>query len=98
MRARAPSPTTRQILPLLLLFVGLAGAAFVGYHIWASVTAIGQSASDRMAKKNVVLTRDGVRVGVRHREQESYVDSTQSWFVKAWNPAAPVPGAAVKRK
>lgn len=91
--------TAGQILQLILLFLFLSGAAFIGYHIWASVTAIGQSASDRMAKKNVVLTRDGVKVGVRHREQESYVDSTQSWFVKAWNLSSPVPGAAaVKRK
>lgn len=92
------APKSRQLIPLILLFLGLAGAAFVGYHIWVSVAAIGQSASERMAKKNVVLTRDGARVGIRHRERESYVDSTQTWLVKAWNLSAAVPRAAVKRK
>lgn len=38
-----------------------------------------------MGKKHVVFTKDGVRVGVKHVENEAYVDKTQSWFVKAWN-------------
>lgn len=38
-----------------------------------------------MGKKNVVFTKDGVRVGVKHVQNENYVDATQSWVVKAWN-------------
>ena len=38
-----------------------------------------------MGKKNVVFTKDGVRVGVKHVQNEKYVDATQSWVVKAWN-------------
>lgn len=40
-----------------------------------------------MGSKNVVLTRDGMRVGVRQVQNESYVDKTQGWVVKAWNLA-----------
>lgn len=40
-----------------------------------------------MGKKNVVFTRDGVKVGVKSIQNESYVDKTQSWVVKAWNLA-----------
>lgn len=38
-----------------------------------------------MGKKNVVFTRDGVKVGVKQIKNERYVDKTQSWVVKAWN-------------
>lgn len=40
-----------------------------------------------MGSKNVVFTKDGVKVGVKHMENEAYVDRTQSWVVKAWNLA-----------
>ncbi|KAK7976345.1 hypothetical protein PG989_014808 [Apiospora arundinis] len=83
--------TFGQLLSLAFLILFVGGAVFVGYHIWASVGAIQQSAADRMARKNVVFTKDGMRVGVKHVEQERYVDATQSWFVKAWNMAAPEP-------
>ncbi|KAK8097301.1 uncharacterized protein PG998_005527 [Apiospora kogelbergensis] len=85
--------TFGQLLSLAFLFLFVGGAVFVGYHIWASVGKIQQSAADRMARKNVVFTKDGMRVGVKHVEQERYVDATQSWFVKAWNMAAPAPMA-----
>jgi hypothetical protein len=38
-----------------------------------------------MNKKNVVFTKDGVKVGVKHVESEKEVDKTQKWVVKAWN-------------
>lgn len=81
---------------VLLLF--LAGAAFVGYQIWLTVNKVEQSTRDRMAKKNVVFTKDGLRVGVKHVEQEKYVDATQSWVVKAWNLGTSIPAAVTKRK
>jgi hypothetical protein len=38
-----------------------------------------------MESKNVVFTKDGMKVGVKELKNESYVDSTQSMLVKAWN-------------
>jgi hypothetical protein len=84
-----------QIVPLVILLLFLGGAAFVGYQIFLSVSKIEQQARDKMAKKNVVFTKDGMRVGVKHVEQEKYVDATQSWVMKAWNMSAP---SATKRK
>ncbi|KAH8661647.1 hypothetical protein BGZ60DRAFT_471553 [Tricladium varicosporioides] len=85
---KAPPPPTSALmktLPLLILFVVLAGAAFVGYHIYLSVQQIGNAASDKMQSKNVVFTKDGVKVGVKQMKNENYVDATQSFMVKAWN-------------
>jgi len=69
---------------LLIVLVILASIAFVGYHIYLSATKIQAQASKNMGSKNVVFTKDGLRVGVKHVENEKYVDATQSWVVKAW--------------
>ncbi|CAJ2508573.1 Uu.00g135990.m01.CDS01 [Anthostomella pinea] len=97
-KVEAKPSTLSQVLPLLILLVFLAGAAVVGYHIYVSATKIRQNASQSMAKKNVVFTKDGMRVGVKHVENERYVDATQSWFVKAWNMSSSGKADAAKKK
>ncbi|KAI1458524.1 hypothetical protein F4805DRAFT_115556 [Annulohypoxylon moriforme] len=96
-RIEAKPSTFRQLLPLLILLIVVGGAGFVGYQIYLSVAKIRDSTEKRMAKKNLVFTKDGLKVGVKHVEQESYVDATQSWVVKAWNMSTPN-APAVKRK
>ncbi|KAI1773751.1 hypothetical protein F4818DRAFT_100574 [Hypoxylon cercidicola] len=86
-----------QLLPLLILLAVLGGGAFVGYQIYLGVAKIRTNAEQHMKKKNVVFTKDGLKVGVKHVEQERYVDATQSWVVKAWNMGSANP-PAVKRK
>ncbi|KFA60475.1 hypothetical protein S40285_07755 [Stachybotrys chlorohalonatus IBT 40285] len=76
---------TRQLIPLVILFIVIVVGSWVGYQIYLSVTQMQKSASERMGKKNVVFTKDGVRVGVKQIRNENYVDATQSWVVKAWN-------------
>ncbi|KAK1766392.1 hypothetical protein QBC33DRAFT_540869 [Phialemonium atrogriseum] len=80
-----PPSTLRQLLPLIitLIFVGI--AAWIGYQIYVSVNKIRAKASERMSNNNVVFTKDGMRVKVKQIKNESYVDATQSWVVKAWN-------------
>ncbi|KAI2627531.1 hypothetical protein GGR54DRAFT_636657 [Hypoxylon sp. NC1633] len=96
--AQEAKPSTfSQLLPLFILLTVLAGVAFVGYQIYLSANKIRTNAEATMAKKNVVFTKDGLKVGVKHVEQESYVDATQSWVVKAWNMGSRGP-SAVKRK
>lgn len=51
-----------------------------------------------MNKKNVVFTRDGVRVGVKDIKNEKYVDTTQGWVVKAWNLASTEKEEELKKK
>jgi hypothetical protein len=59
--------------------------AWVGYQIYLSVTKIQEHASKQMGNKNVVFTKDGMKVGVKHMETENYVGKMQSYAVKAWN-------------
>jgi hypothetical protein len=69
----------------VVLFLFLGGLGFIGYHIYLSATKIQETATERMGRKNVVFTKDGLRVGVKEMKNENYVDRTQSWVVKAWN-------------
>ncbi len=77
-----------QLLPLLILFVILGAIAFVGYQIYLSITKIQAQASKNIGKNNIVVTKDGMRVGVKHVENEKYVDATQRILVKAWELSA----------
>ena len=74
-----------KLLPLIILVIVVGVGGFVFYHIYMSAQEIRASAKERMNKKNVVFTRDGVKVGVKHIENEKYLDKTQRMVVKAWN-------------
>lgn len=91
-------PPRSQLFPLVVFFAVLAGAAWVGWHIYLSVSKMSGHLSDRMGKSNVVFTKDGVRVGVKHVADENEVDATQRYFVNAWNLSANKKAAAAARK
>ncbi|KAJ6780896.1 hypothetical protein PWT90_05556 [Aphanocladium album] len=74
-----------QILPLIVALSVVGAIGFVLYHVYLSVTKMGDAASQKMGKKNVVFTKDGMRVGVKNKSNEKYVDKTQKYVVKAWN-------------
>jgi hypothetical protein len=88
----------RQLFPLVVAITILSITAFVGYQLYLSFRQIRDTASERMGKKNVVFTRDGVRVGVKQIKNERYVDKTQSWVVKAWNLGNAKEGESSKKK
>ncbi|KAI0467296.1 hypothetical protein F4859DRAFT_273965 [Xylaria cf. heliscus] len=78
-------PPNSKIIPLLVLLLVVAGIGFVCYQVYIGATKIRENAENSFASRNVVFTKDGVKVGVKHVENERYVDATQSWVVKAWN-------------
>ncbi|KAG6131473.1 hypothetical protein E4U22_003093 [Claviceps purpurea] len=77
--------TEQKLVPLLIAIVFVSAIGWVLYQVYDSATKIRDTASERMGKKNVLFTKDGVRVGVKDVQNEKYVDKTQSWVVKAWN-------------
>ncbi|KAK4159655.1 hypothetical protein QBC43DRAFT_326838 [Cladorrhinum sp. PSN259] len=80
-----PRSLVGQLFPLIITFTFLGVAAWVGYQIYVSLAKIKEQAEKQMGDKNLHFTKDGLRVNVKEVRTESYVDSTQSWFVKAWN-------------
>ncbi|OHF04380.1 hypothetical protein CORC01_00232 [Colletotrichum orchidophilum] len=98
-KPQPPPPSALwQIIPLVITLLFFAGVALVLWQVYISATKIQESASERMGKKNVVFTKDGVRVGVKHTSNENYVDKTQSWVVKAWNLSGNTAGQIKKTK
>lgn len=91
----------RQLLPLVITLIVLGVMAWVGYQIYLSVAKIQTQARKQMGN-NVVFTKDGMQVRVKSMENESYLDRTQSWVVKAWelgsSPGANGQDDAAKRK
>ncbi|KAJ4406971.1 hypothetical protein N0V82_010011 [Gnomoniopsis sp. IMI 355080] len=101
-KAKAQAPPSRslfsQLLPLVVFFAVLVGAAWVGYQIYLSVTQMRGQVSERMGKKNVVFTKDGLRVGVKQVKQEGEIDATQRYLVNAWNLSSNKDAASKKAK
>ncbi|KAI9863513.1 MAG: hypothetical protein M1824_000193 [Vezdaea acicularis] len=83
-----PRSTLAQIVPLVLTFLFLGILAFVGFHIYNMANQLTDRASRKLEKKNVVFTKDGMKVGVKEKKSENYVDQTQNVLVKVWNYSA----------
>lgn len=68
-----------KLVPLILLFLGLAIAGFIGFTIYTIVTDIADKTSKQMEKKNVSFGKEGMKIGVKEVKTENYVDQTQRY-------------------
>ncbi|KAG9201485.1 hypothetical protein G6514_005683 [Epicoccum nigrum] len=76
-----------NLIPLVILFLVVAGMGWVGYQIYLYSEQLAERGVRKMEKKNVVFTKDGARVGVKELSAEQAADRTQRAFVKTWNTA-----------
>ncbi|KAF4301421.1 hypothetical protein GTA08_BOTSDO10606 [Botryosphaeria dothidea] len=74
-----------QLIPLLILFVTVGVIAFIGYQIYLYTNELADKGVKKMEKKNIVFSKDGMKVGVKEVRDEDYADRTQSVLVKAWS-------------
>nr|POE74380.1 hypothetical protein CFP56_67731 [Quercus suber] len=66
------------LLPLIILFVILGVAAFIGYALYEWSNELAGKASQQLEAKNMSFTKDGgLRVGVKELKDENYADKTQ---------------------
>ena len=65
------------LIPLLILFIVILLAAFIGYIAYNIATDIADKTSKSMEKRNVTFTKDGMKVGVKQVKEEDYVGQTQ---------------------
>ncbi|CAG7918178.1 unnamed protein product [Penicillium olsonii] len=75
----------RNILPLILLLVFVGILAVVGFIVYSIVQDVGKNTREKMERKNIAFTRDGMKVQVREIKDEAYKDRTQSVLVNMWN-------------
>ncbi|KAG9573872.1 hypothetical protein KCU77_g15004, partial [Aureobasidium melanogenum] len=74
-----------NLLPLVILFVFVGAFAFVGYQMYLWTNDLANQGKKTMEKKNVMFTKDGMKVGVKEMSEEEYADRTQSVLVNTWN-------------
>lgn len=76
-----------NLIPLVILFLFVGGAAWVGYQIYLYTNQLADRGTRKLEKKNIVFSKDGAKVGVKEVNTEDYTDRTQRAFVKTWNAA-----------
>lgn len=68
------------LVPLIVLFVLVGVASFIGYGLYQWSNELADRASRKLEKKNVSFSKDGgLRVGVKALRDETYVDKTQKY-------------------
>ena len=68
-----------KAVPLVIFFVILTVAAFIGYVIYTIATDVADKTSKKMEKKNISFGRDGMKIGIKELRNENYVDQTQRY-------------------
>lgn len=66
-----------SLLPLVILFVVIAILAVVGFIVYSIVQEVTNTTREKMEKRNVMFTKDGMTVGVKELKEEDYVDRSQ---------------------
>ena len=66
-----------RIIPLIILIVVVSVIAVIGYIAWSIAQEVTRTTRSKMEKKNVVWTRDGMKVGVKELKDEEYKDRSQ---------------------
>ncbi|CAI7570152.1 hypothetical protein PCG10_010654 [Penicillium crustosum] len=75
----------RNLLPLILLLVFVGIVAAVGFIVYSIVQDVGRNTREKMERKNIAFTRDGMKVQVKEVKDEAYKDRTQSVLYNMWN-------------
>ncbi|KAF4212046.1 hypothetical protein CNMCM8980_001022 [Aspergillus fumigatiaffinis] len=75
----------QSLIPLIILLVAVIVFSVIGYIAYSIAQEVGKNTRSKMEKKHVMLTRDGVKVGVKELSEEDYVDRSQSILVNIWN-------------
>jgi hypothetical protein len=88
-----PPPPTQSALskvaPLLIFFALVGIIAAVLLQVAKTASDIADNAGKKLEKKNVVITKDGVKVGVKEIRNENYVDKTQRCVLREGLPPSP---------
>ncbi|KAL4958217.1 hypothetical protein BDW69DRAFT_98716 [Aspergillus filifer] len=74
-----------RLLPLIILFVVIVVLVAIGFIAYSIVQEVSNKTRSKMEKRNVMFTKDGMKVGVREVNEEEYVDRSQSILVNMWN-------------
>lgn len=69
----------KDLVGLLVLLVVICIACFVGYVAYSIANDVAAKTQEKMEKKNIKVSRDGLKVGMKQVSSEQVSDSTQGW-------------------
>ncbi|RAH50728.1 uncharacterized protein BO95DRAFT_438493, partial [Aspergillus brunneoviolaceus CBS 621.78] len=72
---------TARLTPLFILLGVLLVLAAIGYVAYSIVQDVSRHTRSKMEGKNVLVTREGMKVGVREVKEEEYVDRSQRFVL-----------------
>ncbi len=73
----APASVLSKLLPLLMLLALVVVIATVCFYSYCCASDIASAAENKLKKKRIVCSKDGIKVSMRCLEDETYVDRTQ---------------------
>lgn len=77
-----------DFISLIILVIVLGIAVAIGVIAYQIANDITDKTKQKMEKKNITFSREGVKVGVKQVSSEQVADSTQSVLMKVWSSAA----------
>jgi len=77
----AKSKSKHNVFPLILLLLFIAVLAVVGYMVYAIVQGVSKSTREKLEKKHLIFTKDGMKVQVKEIQNEAYRDRTQRFVL-----------------
>lgn len=66
-----------HLVPLILLVVLVGILAAVGYVVYTVVQGVSKTTREKMERKHVMLTKDGMKVEMKEMRDEEYKDRSQ---------------------
>jgi hypothetical protein len=75
----APASVLSKLLPLLVLLAIVVVVAIVCFYSYCCASDIASAAENKLKKKRIVCSKDGIKVSMRCPEDEKYVDRTQRY-------------------
>ncbi|RVX74819.1 hypothetical protein B0A52_01096 [Exophiala mesophila] len=76
------------IVPLILTLILVGIVAAIAFVVWSIAHDVGHQTRQKLERKNVSFSRDGMKVGVKEISREQQEDKTQSVLMKVWNNAS----------
>ncbi|KAJ5648302.1 hypothetical protein N7490_004674 [Penicillium lividum] len=75
----------KKVVPLVLLLLFVAILAAVGFAVYSVLQDVKKNTHAEMQRKNVVFSKDGMKVNMKEIDDENYKDRTQSVLYNMWN-------------
>jgi uncharacterized protein (UPF0333 family) len=67
----------KDIVGLVVLFIVILVVCAVGYVAYSIANDVAAKTQEKMEKKNIKVSRDGLKVGLKQVSSEQVTDSTQ---------------------